>query len=118
MQLLALHITRDDEPTHDDVITFQTNPLTPDMVEVVSKFKDVRYHYRCTLPRSRCAAYARTVIRSLSEDAEPFDRVQVNSALFPAAMFEVSSLWRASVSDAIDDMLYVTFDTVVRRTVA
>lgn len=114
--ILTLHITRGADHTSDDTITFKTDSAYPDVVDVIATYSgSKKLSYRYTFPRSRCTHYARTVVRSLVDDAEPFDRVQINSAMFPAVMYNVEDLIRSRVMDAIDEMLYLTFDAIVRR---
>uniref|UniRef100_A0A6C0AKQ9 Uncharacterized protein n=1 Tax=viral metagenome TaxID=1070528 RepID=A0A6C0AKQ9_9ZZZZ len=114
--LLALHVTRTSEQSADDIILFQTDPAYPDVVEITSTFsgtKKLRYQY--TLPRSRCSHYARTIVRALVDDVEPFDRVQISSAMFPAVMYNVEDLVRSRVMESIDEVLHLTFDCIVHR---
>jgi len=114
--LLAIHITRDDDHGADDVITFQTDPAYPDIVDVIATYTgSKKLSYRYAFPRIRCSHYARTVVRSLIDDVEPFHRVQINSAMFPAVMYNVEDLIRPRVMESIDEMFYLTFDTAVHR---
>jgi hypothetical protein len=114
--LLTLHITRNSDHASDDTIAFQTDPAYPDVVEITSTFGDSKkLSYKYTLPRGRCPHYARTVVRALVDDAEPFDRLQINSAMFPAVMYNVEDLGRSRVMDAIDEILYLTFDAIIHR---
>jgi len=114
--ILALHITRGSDHASDDTITFQTDSAYPDVVEITSTFGDSKkLSYKYTLPRSRCPHYARTIVRALVDDVEPFDRLQVNSAMFPAVMYNVEDLGQTRVMDAIDEMVYLTFDAIVHR---
>jgi hypothetical protein len=115
MYLLTLHVTRTGEYEDDDVITFSTDVDYPDVVEISAKYKNSRVPYTFSLPRSRCAHYARTLIGSLTRDVEPFDRVQLSSAMFPAVMYAVNELLDSDVVESVNEILYLTFDPVVRR---
>lgn len=118
MQLLSLLVIRDIETSKDDDrICFYTEPETSDMVRVVAYYKGngaVRYTY--TMPRDRCAGYLRVLLHSLADDAEPFDNIQLNSAMFPAVMYTVGDLARPDVMSTISELLHITFDVAVRRT--
>jgi hypothetical protein len=115
MYLLAIHVTRNGVHNDDDVITFTTDSDYPDVVEISAKYKTpAKSAYVFTLPRSRCEHYARTLIGALVDDVEPFDRVQISSAVFPAVMYDVRELNRPTVVESINEMLYLTFDPIVR----
>lgn len=115
MHLLAIHVTRNGIHSDDDVITFTTDADYPDVVEISAKYKTpAKSAYIFSLPRSRCEHYARTLIGALVDDVEPFDRVQISSAVFPAVMYDVRELNRPSVVESINEMLYLTFDPIVR----
>ena len=115
MYLLTIHVTRNGVHNDDDVITFTTDSDYPDVVEITAKYKTpTKSAYVFTLPRSRCSHYARTLIGALVDDVEPFDRVQISSAVFPAVMYDVSDLPLPSVVESINEMLYLTFDPIVR----
>lgn len=114
--ILTLHITRGADHTSDDTIAFKVDPAYPDVVDVIATYSgSKKLSYRYTFPRTRCTHYARTVVRSLVDDAEPFDRVQINSAMFPAVMYNVDDLILSRVMESIDEMLFLTFDTAVHR---
>jgi hypothetical protein len=97
------------------ILSFVPPAPPPDVVEITAKYKTpTKSAYVFTLPRSRCSHYARTLIGALVDDVEPFDRVQISSAVFPAVMYEVRDLPLPSVVESINEMLYLTFDPIVR----
>lgn len=119
MNLLSIFVIRDaDNRESDDLITFNTDPITPDLVEITSKFFKTpqNLRYKSTVDRSRCPHYVRTLLRSLIHDDEPFEQIQFNSALFPSVLYNVSDLTCDRVNSAIDDLIHITFDYSVRRT--
>jgi hypothetical protein len=118
MNLLSIFVIRDaNNREADDLITFTTDPLTPDLVEITAKFKGAdRLRYKSTVSSARCPHYVRTLLRSLTHDDEPFEQVQFNSALFPSVLYNVSDLTCDRVNSAIDDLVHITFDYSVRRT--
>jgi hypothetical protein len=118
MNLLSIFVIRDvDNRDSDDRIDFTTDPLYPDLVEITSRFNgSKRLCYKSTVDRMRCPHYVQTLIRSLRHDDEPFDQIQLNSALFPSVIYKVSDL-TGNVIDAIEDLVHITFNYSVRRTV-
>jgi hypothetical protein len=119
MNLLSIFVIRDaDKREADDLITFTTDPLYPDLVEITSKFFKTpqNLRYKSTVDRSRCPHFVRTLLRSLIHDDEPFEQIQFNSALFPSVLYNVSDLACDRVNSAIDDLVHITFDYSVRRT--
>lgn len=119
MNLLSIFVIRDaGNRESDDLITFNTDPITPDLVEITSKFFKTpqNLRYKSTVDRSRCPHFVRTLLRSLIHDDEPFEQIQFNSALFPSVLYNVSDLTCDRVNSAIDDLVHITFDYSVRRT--
>lgn len=119
MNLLSIFVIRDaNNREADDLITFNTDPITPDLVEITSKFFKTpqNLRYKSTVDRSRCPHYVRTLLRSLIHDDEPFEQIQFNSALFPSVLYNVSDLSSDCLNSAIDDLVHITFDYSVRRT--
>jgi hypothetical protein len=115
MYLLAIHVTRNGVHNDDDVITFTTDSNYPDVVEITAKYKTpAKSAYVFTLPRGRCMHYASTLIGALVDDIEPFEHVQISSAMFPAVMYDVRDLSKDSIVESINEMLYLTFDPIVR----
>lgn len=118
-KLLALHITRIDEGNDgDDIIEFLTSSESPDMVEITSKFKGLdKTRFRYTLPIGSCPHYVETLLYALAKDVEPFHRVQITSAMFPAVIYDVSALGDDDVFRTIREMIYTTFNVSIRRIV-
>lgn len=112
--ILSIHVTRDCEDVKDDVIRFHSFSYRPDTVDVETTFcGKTNYGYKTSLPRERCPFYARTLIRSLIKDNEPFHSVQLNSSLFPAVIFKIEDLESDNTLNTIEDMLHITFSTIV-----
>jgi hypothetical protein len=118
MMLLSIQITRDDEnESRDDIIRIRTVEDMPDIVSVKAKFRnnaeDVENQFY--LPRGAAIDYVNTLIGSIQCDNEPFDSVQLNSAMFPSVMYRVSDLNEDSVRSSIQNIVYSTFNTTVFR---
>lgn len=98
----------------DDVIRFQTLPHRPDVIDILTTFNGKEeYQYKYSLPRERCTHYARTIVRSLVKDDDPFEALQITSSLFPAVLFPIKDLEKDSTMYIIDDMFNITFTSIV-----
>ena len=118
MILLSIQITRDDNnESRDDLIRIRTVEDMPDIVSVKTKFRnnseDIENQFY--LPRGAAIDYVNTLIGSIQCDDEPFDSIQLNSAMFPSVMYRVSQLDEDSVRSSIQNIVYSTFNTHVFR---
>ena len=113
--ILSLMVVRDENnKSRDDVIRFSSSSTRPDMVDISTSFEGKEHQYSTTMTRDRCPHYLRTLIRSLVNDDDPFESIQINSSLFPSVMYKLEDLKDNSlVIDTIHDLIYVSFNTHV-----
>ena len=120
MRLLTLYLTRlDRDRDDDDEVIFTTIPNLPDMIKVTAKFAAVgttarsSFSNSLTLTRSAAYDYVMSLVGSLIKDDDPFDKVQVSSAIFPSVIYRVEDLEEWTVRTAIQDITYTTLNTTV-----
>lgn len=120
MRLLTLFLTRSDgDHVDDDSFDFVSVPNLPDFVRVTASFAAAgtvlknKFKNTFVLPRAGAAEYALSLIGSLVRDDDPFEKVQISSAIFPTVIYRVENLEDCSVRTSIQDILYSTFNTTV-----
>ena len=120
MRLLTVHLIRSgSDETSDDTFMFMTVPDIPDLVKVRAEFSGagtVRpggFSNTFVLSRNGAYEYVMTLVGALVKDDDPYDRIQINSGMFPSVIYNVSDLEEWEVSAAIRDITYSTFNTTM-----
>ena len=120
MRLLKLHLIRPDaDAEDDDVISFRNIPELPDMVKITVEYaatgttENTGFSNSFVLPRAGAYDYAMTVIGSLVKDDDPFEKLQISSAMFPSVIYRVENLDEWEVRTAVQDIVYSTFNTTI-----
>jgi hypothetical protein len=120
MRLLTFYLTRaDGDHTDDDTFVFNSVPNMPDMVKVTAKYaatgtrENADFSRSFVLSRSSAAEYALSLVGTLVQDDDPFEKLQVSSAIFPCVIYRVKTLNEWEVRTAIQDIVYSTFNTSI-----
>ena len=119
-RLLALHLIRPDtDACDDDRVHFENVPSLPDMVKIHVIYADTGTELKSGFTRSFVVAranayeYAMTLVGSLIRDDDPFEKLQVSSAIFPTVLYRVEDLNDDDVRTAIQNIVYSTFNTSI-----
>ena len=99
--------------TDDDIIRVYEDPDFAEMYRITFRSSDVKKASEFYLDHGRTLGYISTVLKSLTYDADPFERVQVDTVLHPSVMYHVADLDDASVRHLIEDAI----DFAIRRPV-
>ena len=120
MRLLTVHLIRSgSDETSDDTFMFMTVPDIPDLVKVRAEFSGtgtVRpggFSNTFVLSRNGAYEYVMTLVGSLIRDDDPFEKLQVSSAIFPTVLYRVEYLHDDDVRTAIQNIVYSTFNTSI-----
>jgi hypothetical protein len=101
------------EETDDDVIRVYEDPDFAEMYRVTFRSSDIKKASEFYLDGGRAVAYISTILKSLTYDTDPFEKIQVDTAIHPSVMYHVSDLDQCSVRHLIEDMI----DSSLRRPV-
>jgi hypothetical protein len=110
----TIHIVRDpSNEREDDVIQMYDDPDFEEMVRIT--FRSERTQRReFFLDISRAVAYVSTILKTLTHDVVPFERVQVTTMIHPAVFYHVSDLSDCTIRHLIED----TVESALRRPVS
>lgn len=105
------------EHKKDDVIRiFSTS--TPDSYRVVYKpWEHKKVQNEFTMNYMEVLNYINTIIRSLENDDDPLDCIQISTAIHPSILFRLSDLEVVGVRNIFDDMIRSSLRTYVKRIV-
>jgi hypothetical protein len=101
----------------DDKIEINRGSRASEMVDITytpgdSKSKSV---YSFSLTRSGVGRYLENLLFSMTKDQDPFEKIQISTAMSPAIMYHVSDLdeVQSTILSMVEDALYVD---VIRET--
>jgi hypothetical protein len=121
MRPLKIHLTRPDGAVKDDdLISFHTVPENPDFIKVTVEYaaagtaEKSGFSNSFTVTRAGAYDYTMTVVGSLIRDDDPFENVQLNSAMFPSVIYRVEHLEDPDVRSAIQDIVWASLNTTVQ----
>ena len=106
-------------PGRDDIIDMETSDYAdaiPDMVKLTYTPHDLKKTtYTFQLSRRRVLSYVRSVLDSLALDTDPFEQVQVTTAISPSVMYHVSDMSNRDILDNIETILDTVLQVKVDR---
>lgn len=110
----TIHIVRNPEnEREDDVIHMYDDPDFEEMVRITFRSeRDPRREF--FLDVRRAVNYVSTILRTLTHDVVPFERVQVTTMIHPAVLYHVSDLNDGATRCLIED----TVESALRRPVS
>jgi len=119
-RLLKIHLTRPDAASaDDDVISFRTASENPDFIKVTVTYAATgtseKSGFSSSFVFSRTAAYeyAMTLVGSLIRDTDPFESLQLSSAMFPSVIYAVEDLEDDDVRTSIQEIVYSSLNTTI-----
>jgi hypothetical protein len=120
MRLLTLFVTRNDGVDHDDIFNFDSVVDLPDHVRVTIKFSasgvdsGKGFSRSFVLSRAGVYEYVMSLVGSLLRDDDPYQKVQLSSAIYPSVIYRVDDLEDEAVCSSIKDIVWSTFNTTVQ----
>lgn len=104
---------------NDDVIKVYETTENTDLYRIVYSTpevkKDSQFHMGCHV----ASQYFGDLLKSLTYDTEPFEYVQLSTAIHPSVIYHVSDLDDSSIRHMVEDMLMESIrrpvDLVTRR---
>ncbi len=115
---VTIFLTRkgDDRTTRDDVISVWENATTPAVFTVKYRPGDgdrTRMFYMC---EKETMSYLSSMFKSLDYDTDPFDKIQITTAIHPSIIYDVAAVADAQVRYAMEDMIEDSLHTKIRYT--
>ena len=95
----------------DDVIQIYDDADFEEMYRINFRANDLKKTSEFYLDHGRTMSYISVILKSLSLDVDPFEQVQVETAMHPAVLYHISDLDDREVRHLIEDIV----DTALRR---
>lgn len=119
-RLLKIHLTRTDAvAADDDIISFRTVSEHPDLIKVTVEYaatgtvEHSGFSNSFVFSRGGAYEYAMTLIGSLIRDDDPFEQLQLSSAMFPSVIYRIEHLEEPEVRSAVQDIVWTTLNTTI-----
>jgi hypothetical protein len=101
----------------DDKIEINRGSRASEMVDITYTPGDSKTNseYSFSLTRSGVGRYLENLLFSMTKDQDPFEKIQISTAMSPAIMYHVSDLdeVQSTILSMVEDALYVD---VIRET--
>lgn len=106
--------------SNDDIILVYSGPSSPDLFRVVYRPGDLDsgLKYETHMTRTGVIEYVSDILKSMRYDVDPYDRIQLLTDLHPSVMYSVADMDDGVARRSIENMVYASLRTQVKRTFA
>jgi hypothetical protein len=112
----TIHFTRPNNQPDDILYIHQMD--VPNIYHLIFKPKEyVRARNEFYMNTNDLLMYIRNLLSTLEHDTEPYENVQLTTAIHPAILFHVSDMDKFEVRDKFESLLKTALRTFVKRTV-
>jgi len=114
----TLYVQRTNAPSvdNDDIIRLYDDDENRDMVRVVYSTPELRKGTAIYVPAPKAMAYIGDLLKTLRHDSQPFEYVQVTTAIHPSILYHVSEMDSCEVRHLIEDTVEMALRSTVFRT--
>jgi hypothetical protein len=113
MYLATLFITKDG--FNDDKIFFSPARGIPGSFEVVYCPGDLETTYRFIMDTEKSARYVHYLLKSLKNDTDPFEFLQVTTKIAPTVIYDIDDLSDTRLRSFIEDSIMLSLTSGVVR---
>jgi hypothetical protein len=93
MYIVTLHLTRRGKASsEDDRIVVQHNTTYPNLFDVTYSTPELKMARRFTVDETKVMDFLSDILESLPYDHEPFEEVQVSTAIHPNILYAVANI--------------------------
>ena len=103
-------------PEDDDVIRMYEDDEYCEMIRITYSSPEMKKDNTFYLPISRTMRYLSDTLKTFRHDADPFEHVQVTTAIHPSVLYHVSDLDCRETRWLIEDMVEAALTRPVLRT--
>jgi hypothetical protein len=105
MQKVKLYFTR--RNGSDDIIQMYDDETHVDMVRIVYTPGDhTKRSHEFHLTSRDVLSYVGNILKAMNNDVDPFEYVQIQTAIHPSIMFSAMDVGCRRVQDVLDDMIF------------
>lgn len=113
MYLVTLFITKDG--FNDDKVFFSPARGIPGSFEVVYCPGDLETTYRFIMDLDKCSTYVHYLLKSLKNDSDPFEFLQVSTKIAPSIIYDIEELGNTRVRDFVEESIMLALTSGVVR---
>lgn len=113
MLKVTVRLTRSSHRSQDDIINISEVEDTRDLFSVSYKTPDFESKKVFVTTESRVLDYIEDILASLEHDSDPFEHVQVDTAIHPAILYHTSVMDDEETRDHIVQMIRMAMRTDV-----
>ncbi len=110
-KIIVRFLRPDQPPQNDDVISISSTEMND--FSVTFRPGDHGQTYTTTMTRKNVYNYVSDVLKSMSYDMDPFDRIQLITDLHPSIMYSAQDMETVEVRRIVEDMVYDSLNNVV-----
>ncbi len=116
MLKVTLYVQRQDtREDKDDVIKIYEDPDFLEMCRITYTTPELKKTSQFYMTRRLVTTYISDLLHSFVHDSDPFEYIQVTTAIHPSVNYHVSDLDSSHVRRLIEDMVYDAIKTPVER---
>ena len=105
MQKVKLYFTR--RNGSDDIIQMYDDETHVDMVRLVYTPGDhTKRSHEFHLTSRDVLSYVNNILKAMNNDVDPFEFVQIQTAIHPSIMFSAMDVGCRRIQDVLDDMIF------------
>lgn len=105
MQKVKLYFTR--RTGSDDIIQMYDDETHVDMVRLVYTPGDhTKRSHEFYMTSRDVLSYVRNILNAMNNDVDPFEFVQIQTAIHPSIMFSAMDIGCRRIQDTLDDMIF------------
>jgi len=105
MQKVKLYFTR--RTGSDDIIQMYDDDTHVDMVRLVYTPGDhTKRSHEFYMTTRDVLSYVRNILNAMNNDVDPFEFVQIQTAIHPSIMFSAIDVGCRRIQDTLDDMIF------------
>ena len=114
----TLYIQRTNAPSadSDDIIRLYEDDDIREMIRIVYSTPELRKGTAMYVPAPKAMLYISDLLKTLRHDSQPFEYVQVTTAVHPSILYHVSDMDNYEVRHLIEDTVEVALRQSVFRT--
>ncbi len=115
MLKVTLFLQRSQFDEEDDMIRIYDDTDHRDMVRIVYSTPEVKKESTFYAPVSKAMSYVHDLLKSMQYDMQPFQYLQVTTALHPSILYATTELYSHDVRHSIEDMVEIALREDVFR---
>lgn len=99
----------------DDILHIYDDDEYHETCRIVFRPKDVKKGSEFYLDERRTMDYISSILKSMQHDSDPFEYIQVDTAMHPTILYHVSDMDNRDIRWSVEDAIYDAIRRPIRR---